>query len=85
MAEASRIGERRKPSMAHLIMIFTLLLQLAGIVWGAASLNAKVDFGIAKIDKVEDKVDQLTADVSAVKTDVAVLKSDVSTLKAGRR
>lgn len=86
MAEAFRAGgERRNLSTAHLVMIFTLILQLAGIVWGAATLNTKVDYGIDQITKVEKKVDELSKDVTQVSLDVAGLKADVSNLKTGRK
>lgn len=67
---------RSKSSVAQMTIAVTLLLQLAGLVWGASSLSAKVDYSIDRLGRTESKIDALTTDLNTVRTDIAVLKTN---------
>lgn len=71
-------GDRRKASPAVIVGVVTLILQFAGMVWGAATINAKVNAGAEQMQAVDRKIDNLVSDVIAVRVDVAALKSKVT-------
>lgn len=67
--------DRRHLSLPAVIAIFTLILQLGALVWGAATLKAAVE-GLGITAK------ELQTDMRTLQSDVGILKVDVGVLKA---
>ena len=72
---AARWSDRRHASMGEIVAIFTLLLQLAAIIWGAAVLTSSVK-------QLGNAFEELKEDVGTIQKDINSLKIDVGVMKA---